>query len=119
MDESPSAYDKIYYHFSTGEPIFINDINKKGNQLGEIQDLKDRPIIIFHYNPHKNSIFVTDPNFTISQIKVGDNEKFFKLTTKNEQGVDLTAYIFDYNFQPYVQPAIVVINRNYTINSVK
>ena len=103
--------DKIYYHFSNGEPIFINDINKKGNQLGEIKNLKDRPIIIFHYNPQKNSIFVTDPNYTISKIKAGDNERFFKLTTKNQQGVALTAYIFDYNFQPLTDPSIMVINK--------
>ena len=103
--------DKIYYHFSNGEPIFINDINKKGNQLGEIKNLKDRPIIIFHYNPQKNSIFVTDSNYTISKIEVGDNEKFFKLTTKNQQGVALTVYIFDYNFQPLTDPSIMVINK--------
>lgn len=103
---SPSAFDKVHYHFSNGDPIFINNINRKANEIGESHKLKDRPIIILHFNPNRDSIFVTDPEYSLQTIRVRRDENYYKLRTKNEKGVYLYVYIFDHN----------ISHKNLTIN---
>ena len=73
----------------------------------------NRPILIFHYNPNKNTIFVTDPDYELSKFKLAANNEFFNLTAKNENGVLLTVYIFDHKYAPVHYTNVVVIKDNY------
>ena len=51
-------FDKFYFYFSNGQQIFINDLNRRSN---DISSVKNRPIAVFHYDPNKSIFFLTNP----------------------------------------------------------
>ena len=55
--------ERIYFYFNNGENININEINKRSNEIGKINNMVNRPILVFHYNPQRNIIFVPDENY--------------------------------------------------------
>ena len=60
MKHYAAGYEALYLYYSNGNPIFINEINKRSNELGQLYNKTNRDILILEYDPTRTTIFVTD-----------------------------------------------------------
>ena len=105
-----SETDDIFYYFSNLKPIYIEEISKRSNFLGENNNKTDRPIFVFEFNPHRVPIYVNDPQYTVSQVTIAKKE-FYKLTLLNERQKTIDVYILNHFFQPEIEPKIIVVSK--------
>jgi len=72
--------------------------------------MMNRRIIIFHNDPNKSPIIVTDPNYKfMPKLKTGlKNEQYFVLKAVGRDGNNITALIYNHHYQSSNKPIVIV-----------